>query len=128
MNIKKPIFLDNQSTTPLDQRVFEMMVPYFKDEFGNPHSSHHIYGRTASTAIEAARKKIANCLNTNYQDIYFTSGATESNNLLIKGLGNYSTAELIQFELTSSRPKIKRSVSDRRSNLNPLTTAASLAL
>ena len=93
VNISKPIFLDNQSTTPLDQRVFEMMVPYFKDEFGNPHSSHHVYGRTASTAIEAARKKIANCLNTNYQDIYFTSGATESNNLLIKGLGNYSTVE-----------------------------------
>ena len=93
VNISKPIFLDNQSTTPLDQRVFEMMVPYFKDEFGNPHSSHHVYGRTASTAIETARKKIANCLNTNYQDIYFTSGATESNNLLIKGLGNYSKVE-----------------------------------
>ena len=61
-----------------------MMMPYFKDEFGNPHSSHHIYGRTASTAIEAARKKIANCLNTNYQDIYFTSGATESNNIALR--------------------------------------------
>ena len=83
------IFLDNQSTTPIDRRVLKAMDPYFRGDFGNPHSS-HAYGRKASAVIETARKKIANTLSANYQDLYFTSGATESNNLLIKGLGNYS--------------------------------------
>ena len=90
MNIENPIFLDNQSTTQLDQRVFEAMSPFFVENFGNPHSSHHPYGRKASSAIELARKQIADHLNANHQDVYFTSGATESNNILIKGLGNFS--------------------------------------
>lgn len=90
MNIEKTIFLDNQSTTQLDERIFNKMFSYFKEEFGNPHSTHHIYGRNASNAIEKSRKEIALNLNANYQDIYFTSGATESNNLLIKGLANFS--------------------------------------
>ena len=92
MNIQKPIFLDNQSTTKLDPRVFKTMTPYFMEDFGNPHSIHHSYGRSASAAIELARKQIAAHLNANHQDIYFTSGATESNNILIKGLGNFSKA------------------------------------
>ena len=90
MNIEKPIFLDNQSTTALDSRVFEKMSPFFKEDFGNPHSTHHSYGREASEAINTARKVIASNLNANHQDIYFTSGATESNNILIKGLGSFS--------------------------------------
>ena len=90
MNIEKPIFLDNQSTTALDSRVFEKMSPFFKEDYGNPHSTHHFYGREASEAINTARKAIASNLNANHQDIYFTSGATESNNILIKGLGSFS--------------------------------------
>ena len=90
MNIEKPIFLDNQSTTALDSRVFEKMSPFFKEDYGNPHSTHHSYGREASEAINTARKAIASNLNANHQDIYFTSGATESNNILIKGLGSFS--------------------------------------
>ena len=90
MNIEKPIFLDNQSTTALDSRVFEKMSPFFKEDYGNPHSTHHSYGREASEAINTARKAIASNLNANHQDIYFTSGATESNNILIKGLGTFS--------------------------------------
>lgn len=93
MNIENPIFLDNQSTTQLDQRVFERMLPYFVKNFGNPHSTHHSYGRNASTVIELSRKQIANILNANHQDIYFTSGATESNNILIKGLANFSKVD-----------------------------------
>ena len=90
MNIEKPIFLDNQSTTALYSRVFEKMSPFFKEDYGNPHSTHHSYGREASEAINTARKAIASNLNANHQDIYFTSGATESNNILIKGLGSFS--------------------------------------
>ena len=90
MNIEKPIFLDNQSTTALDSRVFEKMSPFFREDYGNPHSTHHSYGREASEAINTARKAIASNLNANHQDIYFTSGATESNNILIKGLGTFS--------------------------------------
>ena len=90
MNIDKVIFLDNQSTTRLDDEVFAKMTPFFKENYGNPHSINHVLGRNAQTAIEVAREEIANYLKANYQDIYFTSGATESNNIFIKGLANFS--------------------------------------
>ncbi len=90
MNIDKVIFLDNQSTTRLDDEVFAKMTPFFKENYGNPHSINHVFGRNAQTAIEVAREEIANYLKANHQDIYFTSGATESNNIFIKGLANFS--------------------------------------
>ena len=81
----QPIFLDYQATTPTDPRVVEAMLPYFNERFGNPHSVHHVYGRDASEAVERAREKIAALIGAEAREIVFTSGATESNNLAIKG-------------------------------------------
>ena len=81
----KKIYLDYAATTPLDKDVFEKMKPFFKEEFGNP-SSVHLMGQSAGEAIEKSRKKVANFLNSNSSEIIFTSGATESNNLAIRGI------------------------------------------
>ncbi len=87
-----PIYLDNQSTTRLDPRVLEAMLPYFTEHFGNPHSTSHVYGRIAAEAIERARGKIAALIQADPREIVFTSGATEANNLAIKGAAHFARA------------------------------------
>lgn len=84
--MKFPIYLDYQATTPVDPRVLSEMIPYFSEQFGNAASRDHLYGSHAADAVEKARKKIAKCINAHPEDIIFTSGATESNNLAILGL------------------------------------------
>lgn len=81
----RPIYLDYNATTPVDPRVLEAMVPYFRDRFGNPSSS-HTYGREARDAVELARIKLATLLNCDADEIVFTSGGTESNNLVLFGV------------------------------------------
>lgn len=81
-----PIFFDHISTTPLDPRVFEAMKPYFMEQYGNPSSHIHDLGQAAQKAIDAARGKVAALVNASPAEIVFTSGATESNNLAIKGV------------------------------------------
>ena len=87
-----PIYLDNQSTTRVDPRVLEAMLPYFTEDFGNPHSTSHPYGRIAAEAIERARGEIAALIHADPREIVFTSGATESNNLAIKGAAHFVRA------------------------------------
>jgi cysteine desulfurase len=87
--MNRPIYLDYQSTTPCDPRVVETMLPYFTDEFGNPHSRSHAYGWRAEEAVETARAQVADILNADPREIVFTSGATESNNLALKGVANF---------------------------------------
>ena len=87
-----PIYLDNQATTPLDPRVLEAMLPYFIEHFGNPHSTSHVYGRTAAAAVEEARGQIAALIQADPREIVFTSGATEANNLAIKGAAHFARA------------------------------------
>ena len=84
--MKFPIYLDYNATTPVDQRVLKKMLPYFSENFGNASSRSHLCGWTAQEAVEQARGQIANLLNCQAKEIVFTSGATESNNLAIKGL------------------------------------------
>ncbi len=83
--MQTPIYLDNSATTPIDPAVLEAMLPYLRQQFGNPASGTHAFGRAASRAVENARAEVAALVGAEARDIAWTSGATESNNLAIKG-------------------------------------------
>ncbi len=89
MNIKTPIYLDYQATTPIDPRVLEVMIKSMKEDFGNPHSRSHSFGWKAEELVEIARKQVADLINADAKEIFFTSGATESNNIAIKGVAHF---------------------------------------
>ncbi len=109
-HVKAPIYMDHHATTPVDQRVLDAMLPFFNEQFGNAASISHVFGWTADEAIERARRQVAEVIGATPQEIVFTSGATESNNLAIKGL------------LTSSkidRPHLVVSTIEHRAVLDP---------
>lgn len=90
---KQPIYLDFQATTPMDRRVFEAMAPFFLQRFGNPHAEENLYGQAAAAAVGRARDQVAGLLNCDAREIFFTSGATEGNNILIQGAARQLRAE-----------------------------------
>ncbi|MDO5074009.1 MAG: aminotransferase class V-fold PLP-dependent enzyme, partial [Neisseria animaloris] len=89
MTVHTPIYLDYAATTPVDKRVAEKMIPYLTETFGNPASNSHSFGWVAEDAVENARLEIAKLINADSKEIVFTSGATESNNLAIKGAAHF---------------------------------------
>jgi cysteine desulfurase len=84
--LRLPVYLDHHATTPLDPRVLDAMLPYFTERFGNPHSAQHAYGWDAERAVERARAQVAGLIGALPEEIVFTSGATEANNLAIRGV------------------------------------------
>lgn len=90
-DFKRPFYMDYQATTPMDPRVLDAMLPFYTSMYGNPHSRTHPYGWEAEHYVEKGRKDVADLINAQPKEIFFTSGATESNNLAIKGVAGYKT-------------------------------------
>ena len=96
-----PAYLDVQATSPVDPRVLDAMLPYFLGNFGNAHSKTHAFGWESEKAVENARESLAKLIGADSREVVFTSGATESNNMSVKGIAR-STA---RRRSTSSRPR-----------------------
>jgi cysteine desulfurase len=88
----QPVYLDNQATTRCDPRVVQAMLPYFSEEYGNPHSVEHVMGRKAEAAVENARAQVAALIGADVREVIFTSGATEANNIAIKGAARFAAS------------------------------------
>ena len=88
----QPVYLDNQATTRCDPRVVQAMLPFFSEDYGNPHSAEHIMGRRSEAAVENARARVAALIGAEIREIVFTSGATEANNIAIKGAARFAAS------------------------------------
>lgn len=105
----RPIYLDMQATTPMDPRVLDKMLPFLSEQYGNPHSRTHAYGWEAEAGVDVARKHVADLIGAGEKDVVFTSGATESNNMLIKGIARFHQGKrrhLITTQTVSSGRRI----------------------
>ena len=109
----KPVYLDYQATTPIDPRVCEAMLPFLQEEFGNPHSTGHSYGWSASDAVAVARGQVADLINADDNEIVFTSGATESCNLAIRGALKAATPGRRRIvTVVTEHPAVRETVDD----------------
>ena len=88
----QPVYLDNQATTRCDPRVVQAMLPYFSEDYGNPHSAEHVMGQRAEAAVEKARAQVAAAIGAEVREVVFTSGATEANNIAIRGAARFAAS------------------------------------
>lgn len=100
-----PLYLDMQATTPLDPRVLDTMLPFFTEFYGNPHSRTHLYGWETEDAAEVARAQVASLIGADPKEIIFTSGATESNNLAVKGVAGFQRGKKQHLITTQTEHK-----------------------
>ena len=111
---EKPVYLDYQASTPVDPLVRDAMLPFLAEQFGNPHSSDHSFGWEASAAIRSARARVASLINADDDEIVFTSGATESCNLALRGVatrpGNGARVRIVT--LATEHPAVLETVLD----------------
>lgn len=98
----RPLYLDMQSTSPLDFRVLDSMLPFLTNLYGNPHSRTHDYGWDAEKAVEQGRQQVASLIKADAKEIIFTSGATESNNAALKGLAKFYGSKKKHFITTQT--------------------------
>jgi cysteine desulfurase len=103
--MRQPVYLDYHATTPVDRRVLERMLPFFTETFGNPASSTHQWGWRAQEAVERARREVAALIGATAREMYFTSGATESNNLALQGAWASASAERRQVVVSAIEHK-----------------------
>ena len=101
----RSLYLDMQATTPIDPRVLDKMMPYYLEQFGNAHSRTHMYGWESENAIEEAREHVASVINADSKEIVFTSGATESNNIAIKGVPLFKKDKNVHIITTQTEHK-----------------------
>ena len=101
----RPIYMDAQSTTPVDPRVLDAMMPYYVEQYGNPHSRTHAYGWETESATSEARNHVAELIGADSKEIIFTSGATESNNMILKGVANFYRAKKNHIITTQTEHK-----------------------
>jgi cysteine desulfurase len=91
-NPNQPVYLDNQATTRCDPRVVQAMLPFFSETYANPHSVEHVMGRKAEAAVEVARARVAHLIGAEPREVIFTSGATEANNIAVKGAARFAAS------------------------------------
>ena len=114
MRANRPIYLDHHATTPVDPRVLTAMRPWWEDNFANPHSAEHAMGRAAEAAVEDARAHIAALIGAEPREIVFTSGATEANNIAIKGAARFGVGPKRVITLATEHKCVLESVRDLR--------------
>ena len=112
MRATRPIYLDHHSTTPVDPRVLTAMRPWWEENFANPHSAEHAMGRAAEAAVEGARAHIAALIGAEPREIVFTSGATEANNIAIKGAARFGAGPKRVITLATEHKCVLESVRD----------------
>src|ERR1700710_2795851 len=112
----QPVYLDNQATTRCDPRVVAAMLPFFSEDYGNPHSAEHIMGQKAEAAVETARGQVAALIGAEAREVIFTSGATEANNIAIKGAARFAAGQGSErrrvITVATEHPCVLESVAD----------------